>query len=329
MAEILRMTGFDLGLDFDILSSNMQLGDGVDGGKAAQFSSSGNALSTLLFPAVDSSGEAFSMSFRVRCSSTGSSQGRNMGMYITDSGGTNLFVMRASSDSAPAGWQFSGSGISVKLPAAVNAWLHMELLIKPGSPSHVTWKANGEDVYSGDASAITDVGSVSLGSTNTSGTNASGTWRFDDVVIARSDNHLGDLRVRAFVPTADGAYGEWTPSVGSDLFSTVNDFSDSSSSISASVAGDKATFTTNADVGPGDVLALQVQALAQLPDGGARQLRMMARSGGTDGFSDPVDVPAVLGTVARFLPNNPDGGVPWTSSAVESAEFGLEVFDGA
>lgn len=164
---------------------------------------------------------------------------------------------------------------------------------------------------------------------------------FDDLYIcddagSRNNGFLGDIRVDCYAPTADGTHsgmtGTGSPSGAN--YTLVDDGSghDSDSTYVAGTADSPLPLETY-DVGgmdhdPADIFGVQVTAIAKRSDVGARQLRLMCRSGGTDyeGEQRHALMQAYTGE-SEMWEADPAGPSPeaWTQTAFNTTEFGVKV----
>jgi hypothetical protein len=157
---------------------------------------------------------------------------------------------------------------------------------------------------------------------------------FDDFYLldlSGPDNNdfLGDVHIDTLFPISDGHYHDWTPKTGVDHFAMVNEH----------IMDDDTTY--NHDVTPGDKDSFQMQPLpfsvgtifgAQLnlgtkkADAGLRQIKGLARVGGTD-YLGPLET---LNTSYEFwswmMDVNPATSTQWTYGEINGDEFGIELY---
>lgn len=144
-----------------------------------------------------------------------------------------------------------------------------------------------------------------------------------------NNDFLGDVRVDAVLPDGAGASSDFTPSAGSN-YQCVDDNppNDDTDYVSENTVTDHDTYSmANTPVTSGSILGVQQLLLARKDDAGARSIRGMIRSGGTD---YPGDTHVLLDSYMYFqeiLEQDPDTAAAWTISGFNSVEFGqrLEV----
>jgi hypothetical protein len=160
------------------------------------------------------------------------------------------------------------------------------------------------------------------------------TW-MDDVYVANTagavnNNFLGDCVVETLLPTGNG---NSSVLVGSDGNSTDNYLlvdeatPNTSDYVGSAVSGDKDTYAFG-DIThtSGSILGVHVALYAAKTDAGARKIRSVVRSAGTD-YGAATDQP-ISTTYAPYLDvreTDPATAAAWTGSAVNAAEFGAEV----
>jgi hypothetical protein len=148
-----------------------------------------------------------------------------------------------------------------------------------------------------------------------------------DTSGTKCNDLLGNRRVQGFVPTADGNYKEWTPSVGSDNYANVDEIPQSATDYnSAATAALKDSFAHGSISNlAASVDAAIVSVMGKTDDGGAASLRAIARQGTTDATSANTEaVPSSSGFMDFPFYVDPATGVAFTAAGFNSAEFGIE-----
>jgi len=158
-------------------------------------------------------------------------------------------------------------------------------------------------------------------------------WRFDDIYFldnTGSDNtdRLGDVRVETVSPNADGTTNDFTRISGSANYEMVDDIADPDDDTTynhSSTASDKELYGFAALTGDvGTVFGVQVSVLARKEDPGARDLRLVARSSATEVQSGNKQVGTEYTRyINHIYENDPNGGIDWTETSVNAAEFGF------
>jgi len=169
--------------------------------------------------------------------------------------------------------------------------------------------------------------------------NTSATITFDDIYIldetgTTNNWFLGDVRVDAYLPSANGNSSDFTGSDGNstDNYLLVDDATsdDDSTYVESSTVGQKDTYQFPAMSHTPDTNAffgVQVHVMARKPYGGLRSLCAVARSGSTelDGTSTPLVDDTRRGVVQVYETDPNTAGSQWTKTTFEAAEFGMKV----
>lgn len=161
----------------------------------------------------------------------------------------------------------------------------------------------------------------------------SGTIYYDDVYIcddqgATNNDFLGDVKIEAIYPTADGANTGLTPLSGTDHFAMVNQNppdGDTTYNSSATLGAKDTYGFSDIPVNGDSILGVQVLADCRKENAGARGVKLLTRPGTTDHESPVGPVSVDYGYQSHLWETNPDTGAAWTEGEVNAAEFGLEV----
>lgn len=238
----------------------------------------------------------------------------------------NIVVYRGGGETYPLGYTPNGS-----LPGA--QWNHVEIkvLIKNSGGTLDVW-INGVNklALTGlDTQAQTSGGwsKIYFGVGN-------GTYYVDDIVVAdgsASQTQIGDVRVWAFMPTADGSNTGFVPMTGAGEphYAEVDEPTpDSDSSyVSSDSAGARDTYSFQEVALTGTVLGVQSCAYARKTDSGTRTLDAVVYSGGNYDFGSPVALSTsyACATHMWLLNPQPSPDEAWTIATVNSSEFGFKV----
>lgn len=163
----------------------------------------------------------------------------------------------------------------------------------------------------------------------------SGQHYFDDIYLCngagtKNNDFLGDTKVYALAPSGNGNYSQL---VGSDSDSTDNyllvDEAPTPSGtdyVGSATVGNKDTYTY-ADLTPtsGTIHGVYLHNYAQKTDTGAKSMRRVVRSGGTDSAGSDLTLPTSWAWFGELMEQNPVGPADWTVASVNAAEFGVEV----
>lgn len=160
------------------------------------------------------------------------------------------------------------------------------------------------------------------------------TVTIDDVYLCDStggvnDNLLGDSRVDAVTPALAGTYSDLTPSPAVANYLNVDDASpdgDSTYNSSSSVgARDSYGFTSLPDIGASNILGVQLNIIARKDAAGARKIRALARTAGTNYFGGSVDLTTSYLDYRQLYDLNPATLAAWAATEVDTMEFGVEI----
>ena len=157
---------------------------------------------------------------------------------------------------------------------------------------------------------------------------------FDDLYVCDTagsvnNDFLGDVRVEALLPTANGNSSVLVGSDGNstDNYLLVDEASPNSDTdyVESSAVGDKDTYVFgNLSPSSGTVFGVLVLPYIRKTDAGIRKMASVARVSGTE--VDSAD--KTLSTSYAYMPDvreTKPGGGAWTISDVNGAEFGIKV----
>jgi hypothetical protein len=155
---------------------------------------------------------------------------------------------------------------------------------------------------------------------------------FDDFYIANGDAPgvqamLGDMKIDALFPRADGNYEELTTSSGTDSFALINELpptTDDSTYIESNVVNEKSSFSMD-EAGNFTIHGVQHTVFVRKTDVNRRKMKHLTRVSGNDYKGDLVRMGSVYTMKTKMWETNPKNGSPWIASEVNGAEFGLEV----
>lgn len=160
------------------------------------------------------------------------------------------------------------------------------------------------------------------------GPSHSATVRIDDVIImdgsGSSNNDLIGSKhvVDTIRPNGVGASEEWFGSGGSNYLRVDDDISDDNTT--TVLAFYEATDTYNfEDVDEEDIAFVQIRLVAKRPRECARTIEPVVRVGGVDYEGDDFALEQNYKAYTQAYDVNPDTNDAWTTSEVNSAEFGM------
>jgi len=227
------------------------------------------------------------------------------------------------------------------MSAGVMAYVEWKVVIHP-SAGTVEVRVNGNVVpglnltgQNTRASGFSTWTSVVLGTNDNVGSSWSGgnlNVDFDDVYVcdgsgsAPWNTFLGDCRVDALRPTAEGTSSQWTPLSGTDNAAMVNQTApdDDTTYVSTVTSGHTDTYVTpDAPVAGAAIMGVQLNVSIKKEDAGSCAVSGVVRHSGTN---YPVVLPNPGTTYAYqtvMMPTNPGTGVAWTEAGFNAAEFGF------
>ena len=150
----------------------------------------------------------------------------------------------------------------------------------------------------------------------------------DGAGSAPRNTFLGDVRVQALMPSADGDLSQFVPSSGSTHYNLVDEVppDDDTSYVSSATAGNVDLYQLG-DVAAvsGSILGLQVLPYARKDDAGTRTLAPVVKTGGVEYDGSAV----ALGMSYTYLPEiweqNPATSADWTIADVNALQAGVKV----
>ncbi|WP_240097686.1 hypothetical protein [Thermomonas flagellata] len=217
--------------------------------------------------------------------------------------------------------------------APARGWHYVELKVVQGTGSGtldvrvngmLAIQLSGQDTLQGGGQLLTAfVGAVP-------GEPCPVTVDVDDLYLADTagtlnTTFLGDVRVDALPPQADGSLTEWTVEGASSAWAAVSD-GDEASGIRADAAGLRQSF----DIAPLPAMAtpaihgVQVTLLARKTDAGPGQVRGLAVSGSQTAVSADLILQEQLAWHTALFEADPNAGSAWSEAALNAAEFGVE-----
>lgn len=207
----------------------------------------------------------------------------------------------------------------------LSAWVYVEVKVVFGASGGYEIRVGGSTVLSGTgvntistANASADL--VFFGNVD----GASGPTIYLDDIYVDNAVFMGECRVSAIRPNADGTYLELTPSTGTAHFSRVDEINGADGeSVYGASAGLRDTFGLTDITAGATVAAVQVQA--RMRSDGTRGGTTLLRTNGTDVESSPV----ALSTTATFqktmYQQNPVTSTDWTAAEVNALEVGFKI----
>lgn len=223
------------------------------------------------------------------------------------------------------------SGVALTL----NTWHYLELKVTiADSGGNAAVRVDGVerinftgDTRNGGTSTLIDAVQLHGGSNTTPA--------FDDLYIVDTNgsvnnDFLGDIRIETLYPNANGSSSQFVGSDGDsiDNYQLVNEAGapNTTNYVSSSTVGQKDTYGfTDLSATSGSVKGVQVSIYAVKTDSGVRDVRSVVRSGAVEAYGTTSPLQMTHNTHLHIQETDPATGAPWSISAVNTAEFGIDV----
>lgn len=167
---------------------------------------------------------------------------------------------------------------------------------------------------------------VSIGHGGTSVVTYYDDWHAWDSTGSICNTWTNDTRIDHRLPTGAGNSAQFTPSAGANWACVDDPTFNATDYVESATAGHKDTYAFG-DIthSPPAIFAVVLTAVAQKDDAGARSLKLIARSGGTDyaGAATTLNQGANV-RVVDVREVDPATGVAWTQSGYNACEPGFE-----
>jgi len=153
---------------------------------------------------------------------------------------------------------------------------------------------------------------------------------FDDFYVADSaggQDFYGDVTVETLVADGAGASASFTPSAGSN-YQNVEELptdDDTTYNESSTVDHDDRFTHGNLSTDTDVILGVQVGIWAKKDDAGAREMRVLAEDGTTEGEGAAHALSTEYVWYTDMFEDHPSGAAAWTESEVNTGEFGYTI----
>lgn len=158
---------------------------------------------------------------------------------------------------------------------------------------------------------------------------------FDDLYIAdgtgsANNDFLGDVRIDAYLPNANGNSSQLAGSDGNSvdnyLLVDENPPNDDTDYVQSATAAQKDTYGfPNMSHTPASIYGVQVNMSAKKDDAGARSICSVTRSGGSDTDGTTLALSTSYLFYMQVIETDPNTAAAWTQSGWNAAEFGVKV----
>ncbi|MEE9548659.1 MAG: hypothetical protein V3V68_04825 [Nitrosomonadaceae bacterium] len=216
-----------------------------------------------------------------------------------------------------------------------HAWHYIELKIKiHNSTGTAEIHVDGVEVANETSLDTQMTGNAYVDQVNLFPTRFEALSLYDDIYVADdsgsyNNDFLGDVRIVATTPDADGSSTDFTlfPGGGEDHYEDVDDGStvdDDTTYVESATATHEDLFTFVDLVDIGDILGVQIFTDAR-ESAGAESLGTSVRTYTIDHDDTPQAVTGSYMIYSRIMDVEPENGIPWTSIIFNQAMFGVKV----
>lgn len=221
----------------------------------------------------------------------------------------------------------------------LNVWHYIEFKVTIHNSTGIAIaRVNGVDVINvsgADTQATANATADRIHFAEKATTGGSFNWHVDDIYAcdgtgsAPANDFLGDVRVSAIFPNANGTTSQLDGSDGNQI--------DNYLLVDETVPDDDTTYAESADIGDkdtynygslpsssGTVYGIQLLPRARKTDAGTRKIATIARHSGVEVDSADVTLSTSYVTTKEIRETKPGGGA-WSVSDINAAEFGVKV----
>jgi hypothetical protein len=153
-------------------------------------------------------------------------------------------------------------------------------------------------------------------------------FSWDDVYVTDQGIRLGESRVKTLYPNGVTADADWTPSGGGDNDEAVDEtlVNGDTDYVASATPGDLDIYALG-DLGftPGTIHGLQLTMCARKDDAETREVRLKLKSGAVTEHGTTQAMAATYQYFSDVYEEDPDAEGPWTASAVNAMQIGIEV----
>jgi hypothetical protein len=153
-------------------------------------------------------------------------------------------------------------------------------------------------------------------------------FSWDDVYVTDQSTRLGESRVTTLYPNGVTADADWTPSGGGDNDEAVDEtlVNGDTDYVASATPGDLDIYALG-DLGftPGTIHGLQLTMCARKDDAETREVRLKLKSGAVTEHGTTQAMAATYQYFSDVYEEDPDAEGPWTASAVNAMQIGIEV----
>lgn len=233
----------------------------------------------------------------------------------------NIFSATLIGDSSSAAWRYTP-----------NVWNWVSIkVVTHNTTGSIEVKVNGITRLS--LTGINTRGQTSNNYVNKIGVGVTGNDVYLDDMIwmdnsgSTLNDHLDEVTIRTFYPTANSTPMDWTASAGSQ-YACIDETPHNGDTdyISSSTVSQQSLFTTGSmPSNMADIKAIQVGIVSRKDDASTRLLRSLIKPGSTIYESSDMTQISTYAYYNAIYTTNPDTSVAWTTSDLNALKFGVKV----
>ncbi len=155
---------------------------------------------------------------------------------------------------------------------------------------------------------------------------------WDDITLnddagTRNNTWMGDIKIQTLRPNADTAQKDMVPSEGTSNYVLVDEAPgpDISDFVTPEFALDKDLYAATDLAGTGNIInAIQVKVFAQKGSVSTATIRLLAKSGATEGASGSLTLVVARQFYSNIFETDPNTAGDWNKNTVNAVEIGVE-----
>jgi hypothetical protein len=160
------------------------------------------------------------------------------------------------------------------------------------------------------------------------------TTKHDDLYIcddsgSKNNDFLGDIRVDPLRSDAAGAYTQFTPSAGNNYENVDEVYPDDNTTYNEhGTLNNKDTYNLESLPSPpasATIHGFKSQITVRKTDAGAKEAKMLTRSGTTDMLDSTINLSDTFTTHAKIYEDNPDDSAAWEDADINAVQVGVQV----
>jgi len=150
-----------------------------------------------------------------------------------------------------------------------------------------------------------------------------------DTAGTKNNDFLGDVRVDVLRPNGAGTYTQFTPSAGANYENVDEVYPDDDTTYNqGSLVDDKDAYNVEDLPSPPAstvIHGVKSQITVRKTDAGARECKILTRSGATDTLGDALVLSDSYLTPTKIYEDNPDDSLAWEDADVNAMQVGVQI----